>query len=652
MMKTCQWCDKEFEAKRKNSRYCYEPHYKDCEACGEPFIIKEMKRPGKTCSKSCSDALTQQGSTVSKRCQWCGDDFLTTNRRAKFCDKDHYGTCSVCGDEFTVSNVHKPAKTCSPRCAWSSVEDKDAVYQKTQDTLEERYGFRNASRVSEVKEKKRRSAVSRYGVENVSQAPEVQQKRKKTFQQRFGHDNPYLSEVVRDKAKATNLKRYGAENVFQSPEVKEKIRIHFQEKYGVSNPSEIPEVRRRARYTSKKLYGTEYYTQSKPFADYPEKLEEWNNLSSWAKSQSSPPSIRKVSKYFNVHSATVCHKIAQEGIERSLFTWQTSHLEQDFISAFEGIPYKRNDRSKISPLELDFLFLDQALAVEISPSATHHSGMEERFKEAFIAAYGENSWLAGKSIPSSYHRRKFDLCENAGIELLTYFDWMDWDKFVEMVRYKLSSDTRRVYARKTTAFKLQSRAEKSIARDFLKSNHLMGSRPSEVYYGLKDENDNLLAVASFARGRRFGSATDQDNDIYELSRLSFQKGVNIPGGASKLIKNFCRDNLQARKLYTFSDNDIGNGRVYGSIGFSMTEDNKGGLNYVHPYVKKGDVAWKINPVSLHRQGADRLLKSFPNYAAVGIGENLPSNEEIVMSYGFIPVFDCGYRKWEMDLSAE
>ena len=93
---------------------------------------------------------------------------------------------------------------------------------------------------------------------------------------------------------------------------------------------------------------------------------------------------------------------------------------------------------------------------------------------------------------------------------------------------------------------------------------------------------------------------------------------------------------------TFSDCDLGQGKVYEKLNFSLIKDSAPSLNYYQPYYKK-----HIKNLSLVMQGADRLLATFPNYEKIGIGDNLPTNREIVESYGFLPVYDCGYRKWEL-----
>ena len=86
---------------------------------------------------------------------------------------------------------------------------------------------------------------------------------------------------------------------------------------------------------------------------------------------------------------------------------------------------------------------------------------------------------------------------------------------------------------------------------------------------------------------------------------------------------------------------MGTGSVYKKIGFELKEENKSSLIWENPPKNK-----YVKNLSLVEQGADVILKNFPNYQPVGQGENLPSNQEIIKSNGFYPIYDCGYRKWE------
>ena len=130
-----------------------------------------------------------------------------------------------------------------------------------------------------------------------------------------------------------------------------------------------------------------------------------------------------------------------------------------------------------------------------------------------------------------------------------------------------------------------------------------------------------------------------ENEI-ELKRLAFKDDFRVQGGASKIIKNIFKHYPSCDTIITFSDNDLGTGNVYSKIGFELIEENKGSIVWSNDKKNK-----YIKNLSLVKQGADRLLKNFPDYQPVGQGPDLPSNQEIVQSYGFLPVYDCGYRKW-------
>ena len=122
--------------------------------------------------------------------------------------------------------------------------------------------------------------------------------------------------------------------------------------------------------------------------------------------------------------------------------------------------------------------------------------------------------------------------------------------------------------------------------------------------------------------------------------MVFKPRTIIRGGASKLVKNYIKTKDKLKEIYTFSDCDLGSGNVYKTIGFKLKTESKPVLTYYNIEHEK-----HIKYLSLVRQGADRLLANFPGYEPVGMGENLPSNREIVESYGFLPIYDCGYRKW-------
>lgn len=218
-------------------------------------------------------------------------------------------------------------------------------------------------------------------------------------------------------------------------------------------------------------------------------------------------------------------------------------------------------------------------------------------------------------------------------EVFTIYPWNDVRKFVEMIDYRLNlKTTKRVYAR-NTEIKIESINKNH--REFLNDNHILDSPPIR---------NKICAVCLYSKNELIGLGifNKYNNDV-ELKRLVFKKGFSVVGGASKIIKHFHLNYKNYKNLYTFSDNNLGNGNVYDVLGFSLIDNIEEQIIWYNPEFQK-----KFTNVSLIRIGADRLLEWHPQYVKFGIGEDLPSNQDIVKMYGFIPIYDRGYRKWKKE----
>lgn len=239
MIKECEWCGGEFQARRKDSRFCKKDHYTSCKHCGEEILIRQMKRIPVYCSVSCGS----KDRSYERACEVCGDSFVAKKSDAKFCTKDHYKKCEVCGSSF-VFDPYKLTRTCSKKCA-AGVTDFSARNAITAEVLSRKYGVPvvNASQLPSVKEKKKRASQEKYGTDNVSQARVVQDKRKATNLERYGVENAGGAPEVQARIRQTNLERYSVENVRQSTVVKEKIRNTLEERYGVTNSFLLPQAR-------------------------------------------------------------------------------------------------------------------------------------------------------------------------------------------------------------------------------------------------------------------------------------------------------------------------------------------------------------------------------------------------------------------------
>ena len=620
----CAFCHLDFESRQPTSKYCKREHFMDCPVCGVSIKVKQAKRPPRTCSAACNAKLELSTGEPNHTCELCGIEYFSKNPRSRFCGNEHKSNCVVCGDSFVIVNNHKPATTCSKKCA-SSIVDYDEVGAKYRATVQERYGVDNVSQAPSIKEKKRKTAQKRYGVDNVSQAPEVQEKRNKTMNDMYGGYGA-SSPILKGRMVRTVRKKYGVDNVFQNDSIKAKARETFLNKYGVPHKGLIGKF------------------------DNPKKCSEWENLEEWLRGFSQPVTSTEIAEYFGVTTTSVNIRLRTGNIDTSLIDRNSSSIEKTFAKYLEenhpDVGYIADSRSVIAPKEVDFFFPDYNLAVELSPTGTHHSDKNHY-----------NSFLSSRAKEKTYHFDKFNDAEENGIELMTYFDWTDWDKFCEMVSYKLSANSNTsIYARKCTV----SLIPVSEASEFVQKNHILGTvKGSSFAYGLF-YNGTLVGVAMFKTGERFKKSTGANKGTsertVELLRMCFLKNHSVVGGASKLIKKVFNDEPSIDNIYTFSDNNLGLGSVYKEIGFTLESNNKPSCHWVNPTKTKSDGSlWSIKDLSLIMQGTDRILKNFPKYTPVGtvcehspVHENkecLPHRSVIMRDYGFLPVYDCGYKRW-------
>jgi csr/mutH/archaeal HJR family nuclease len=267
------------------------------------------------------------------------------------------------------------------------------VKAKVKATNLERYGVDSPSRLSRA-EKFKQTCLERYGVENPMQLPEIRERAIATNQKRYGGNAPTCSVEVRQKMIETNLERYGAEFPLQSPEIMRKVNETNIERYGVDNPFKSPEIKYKIKATTLERYGVENagclssvtgngsvpdevaIARISKRNEYKSKLEANPNdqeIISEAKAfafENYPFSAYKNLKFFGIHKAKDD-------------PWTEMLVESKIVQPLE-VEYIRNHRPEFlrHPVtgkcrELDFLFPDHNLAIEVNGDFTHHDLKEE-----------------------------------------------------------------------------------------------------------------------------------------------------------------------------------------------------------------------------------------------------------------------------------
>lgn len=219
--------------------------------------------------------------------------------------------------------------------------------------------------------------------------------------------------------------------------------------------------------------------------------------------------------------------------------WQ---LEVDEFIRSCGVQTSVNDRSVISPRELDVYIPSKKFAVECHGLYWHSEARD-----------------ADPSSPT----QKWRSCSAAGVSLMQLYEdeWLHSRPLVEaMLRHRLGM-SKRVYARRCSVCELAV----GEARGFLEVNHIDGYTPSSRKFGLFHQGELVgVATTRTPRHRKWRGL-----GLVEVSRMAFPRGVQVVGGASKLLKA-CRT---GGPLMAYVDTRLGGeGAAYGSSGMTCVGD--------------------------------------------------------------------------------
>ena len=239
--------------------------------------------------------------------------------------------------------------------------------------------------------------------------------------------------------------------------------------------------------------------------------------------------------------------------------------------------------------------------------------------------YCGEHWHSAANVGVNYHKEKAELAKASGFKLMTIFEH-EWkssrDLLHSMIRSRLGLSDR-VYARDCTVTKIAARE----ANAFHAANHIAGElKNCKLHYALIN-NEKIVACMSFLKAR-FGHTG------WEIGRMSFAKGVNIVGGASKLFK-FATSNDVTGKVTTYADRRFGEGDVYLKLGFEFVKTTSPGLFYFHRGSGTKYSRFACQKHNLPKLLGDKYVDS--DTAAVNLERS-----------GFIELRDCGHNLYVYD----
>lgn len=249
--------------------------------------------------------------------------------------------------------------------------------------------------------------------------------------------------------------------------------------------------------------------------------------------------------------------------EREIFNWVKSFCP-DVI---------QSDRTILNGKELDMYIPSKKVAIEFNG---HYWHSKQKLQERMTPAQAKK-----------YHRNKSDECAKLGIRLIHIWDyeWEDPRKqrvLKNIILGATQSLPERYYARNCKVMRYDDKSSKwGELNAFFAQNNIQGNRGGKFVYTLELNGEILMA---YKFGRPAGGLAKKKYQ-YEMVRGASKYGVQVIGGATKLWKNFIR-NEQPESVVYYIDYNYFDGSSVEKIGLKYVGGQPGVRNY---FLETGEV---------------------------------------------------------------
>lgn len=425
--------------------------------------------------------------------------------------------------------------------------------------------------------------------------------------------NNHKDEMVK-RQKESIQKKWGVDFFPQHKDFIKKQKETKKERYGDENYNNVNKM----KSTKEKLYGDSGYNNSEKNAI--------TRRDSFIKTLKGKTKDKFISYELDSDNITLnCSLCNQDyNIYNNLFNYRTkqksvlcticnptdnkqvSGLELDIINFVSSlVDIKTKDREVLNGKELDILIPIKKLAIEFNGLYWHSDIYKDK----------------------NYHLNKTIECNKKGVDLLHIFEdeWLEKSVIVKsIIKNKLGLCDKRIYAR-NCEIRVVNKSEEKL---FLNSNHIQGFVGSNASYGLY-RNGELISIMTFG-GLRKSLGYNSKNGSYEMLRFCNKLNYNVVGGASKLFKHFVKKN-NPKQIISYSDMRYFDGSLYNKLGFELVNQTK--PNYFYVINHNRENRFKYRKDVLVKEGFDKSL----------------TEKEIMKSRGYNRIWDCGNKKWVINL---
>ena len=257
--------------------------------------------------------------------------------------------------------------------------------------------------------------------------------------------------------------------------------------------------------------------------------------------------------------------------------------------------------------EFDIYLPDYSLAIEVNGSLYHSTD--------------GNPYTPKDKL---YHQNKFLLAREHNIRLINIFDVFWGDKMKCVIKNALLPKTK-IFARKCVC-KVISKDESNA---FLNKYHFQGSnRNSKWNYGLY-YNGELVSLMTFGIKRYTANCV-------EIIRYVNKDNISVIGGSQKLMKHFIAD-MNPKKIFTYSDNNLFTGSVYKRLGFVCNG------------MTTPDYYWFSKKYGYMSRETCQPKKLIEKYPALYDSSSKSVEKDIMLKLNAKRIYMCGNTRWVLNL---
>ena len=158
----------------------------------------------------------------------------------------------------------------------------------------------------------------------------------------------------------------------------------------------------------------------------------------------------------------------------------------------------------------------------------------------------------------------------------------------------------------------------------MNENHIQGFAKSDKFYALIHENEIVQMIAITMKGFHDGNV--------ELTRMATKLNVQVVGGFSKLMKNFCKL-MNVKRVVSYVDKSLFNGKGYFGVAFEVVKENPPTYSFI------------VKEKRLHKSNfrKNKLKKMYENGILRYFDEN-DTEKNICFKNGIFRIYNCGTVK--------